>query len=369
MYQKAVDLDPSFGLAYARLSIVHSVLYQSRNWDPTAERKAMAENALKKARALIPAQAESHFAQGVFNDWCLNDQEAALAEFEIAFGLEPTRGEFAQHTGQIYFNLGNWEMAGTYLKAAYDLEPDAVGNAAWWGGYNLFMRNYDVALNAYLAELAVNPENALVYRFLAQVYQYGYGDSRKALGVIDDGLLVGEDAEFLKSNKFWFLIDERDYGSAAQIADANPTTTIHYQKAVVQYLLGDVESLDAHLDSAALREEDLIRVDHSNAYALNRLSLIRALQGNKAEAIKAAKLATQAQPIETNALNGSDHVYRLAEVYSISGEADLAFDLLDSLLTSSNPVSIWMIKLNPFFDALREHPRYSKLIAKYGVTT
>ncbi|NQV51175.1 MAG: hypothetical protein HQ507_11790, partial [Candidatus Marinimicrobia bacterium] len=71
MYQKAVDLDPSFGLAYARLSIVHSGLYQSRNWDPTPERKAMAENTLKKARALIPAQAESHFAQGVFNDWCL----------------------------------------------------------------------------------------------------------------------------------------------------------------------------------------------------------------------------------------------------------------------------------------------------------
>ena len=368
MYQKAVDLDPNFGLAYARLSIVHSVLYQGRSWDPTPERKAMAENALKKARALIPSHAESHFAQGIFNDWCLNDQEAALAEFEIAFRLEPTRGEFAQHTGQIYFDLGNWEKAGSYLKAAYDLEPDAVGNAAWWGGYNYFMRNYDVALNAYLAELAVNPENALVYRFLAQVYQYGYGDSRKAMGVLDDGLLVGEDADFLNSNKFWYLIDGREYDLATQIADANPKDQIHYFKAIVQYLQGDVESLAAHLDSAARLEEDLIKEDQDDIGALSSLSFIRALQGKKLEAIKLGKLAIQKRPIETNALDGPDHIYRLAEVYSISEEADLAFDLLESLLTYPNGVSVWMIKLNPFFDSLREHPRYSNLIAKYGVT-
>ncbi|NQV42254.1 MAG: hypothetical protein HQ506_07875 [Candidatus Marinimicrobia bacterium] len=368
MYQKAVDLDPSFGLAYARLSIVHSVLYQSRNWDPTPERKTMAENALKKARALIPAQAESHFAQGVFNDWCLDDQEAALAEFEIAFKLEPTRGEFAQHTGRIYFDVGNWEKAGTYLKAAYDLEPDAVGNAAWWGGYNSYMRNYDIALKALLAELTVNPENALVYTFLARTYQYGFGDSKKALGVIDDGLLVAENAEMLKPVKFWLLIEERNYNSAIQIAHAGPKDLIHYFKAVVHYLQGDVESLAAQLDSAARLEEDLISKDQDDANALSSLSFIRALQGKKLEATKLGKLAIQKRPNETYPVDGFDYIYRLAEVYSITGEADLAFDLLESLLTYPNPVSIWMIKLNPFFDSLREHPRYSNLITKYGVT-
>jgi len=362
MYQKAVDLDPTFGLAYARLSIVHSVLYQARTWDPTPERKALAETTLKKARALIPNHAETHFAQGVFYDWCLKDKLAALAEFEKATQINPSRGEFAQHAGQIYADLGNWEKAGVHLKTAYDLEPDAVGNAAWWGGYNFFHRNYDAALQAYLAELRLNPENAQVYRFLSEVYQYGYGDTKNAMKVIDDGLLVAEEPGFLKSSKFWYLIDTRDYESAIQIANANTTQSTHFYKAIAHYFLHDDAPLDALLDSAAHREELSIKTDEDDAYALNRLSLIRALQGNNKAAVKLAKLAEQKQPYETHALNVADHSYRLAEIYSLIGDADQAFDILESLLIFPNPVSVWRIKLNPFFDSLRDDPRYLKLI-------
>jgi TolB-like protein len=368
MYQKAVDLDPSFGLAYARLSIVHSVLYQARRWDPTPERKALAESTLKKARSLIPNHAETHFAQGVFYDWCLNDKLSALAEFEMASQLDPSRGEFAQHAGQIYVDMGNWEKAGIYLKAAYDLEPDAVGNAAWWGGYNFLKRNYDTALQAYLSELRVNPENAQIYRFLSAVYQYGYGDSKNAIKVIDDGMLVGDDASFLKATKFWYLIDERDFSSALQLAEVNPTPASFYYRAIAHYFQQDNAPLAALLDSAAAHEEDVLGRDEDNAYALDRLSLIRALQGKKQEAIKQSKLAGLKQPLETNALDFPDHSYRLAEVYSLTEEPDQAFDILESLLEFPNSVSLWRIKLNPFFDALRDHPRYSKLIAKYGVT-
>ena len=364
MYQKAVELDPTFGLAYARLSIVHSVLYQAKSWDPTPARKAMAENTLEKARALIPNHAESHFAQGVFYNWCLNDHDGALIEFEQAFTLDPSRGEFAQHAGQIYANTGNWEKAGVYLKVAYDLEPDAVGNAGWWGGYNFFMRNYGIALEAYLYELRLNPENASIYRFLSEVYQYGYGDTRNAIKVLDDGLLVAEKADFLKGNKFWYLIDGRKYDSALQIADANPTRSRHYYKAIAHYLRQDSESLDALLDSAMIVEETQLTNHEDDAYALGRLSLINVLKGKKLEAVKTSKLAIRKQPVETQALNGTDHSYRLAEVYSLIGDTDQAFDILESLLAFPNPVSVWRIKLNPFFDSLRDDPRYLKLISE-----
>lgn len=362
MYQKAVELDPTFGLAYARLSIVHSVLYDNKRWDPTPERKALAKNTLEKARALIPNQAETHFAQGAFYNWCLNDNDAGLEEFEKAFTIDPSRGEFAQHAGQIYAGLGNWKKAGVYLKAAYDLEPDAVGNAGWWGGYNFFMRNYGMALEANLSELRLNPEDATIYQFLSEVYQYGYGDSRKAIKVLDDGLLVAEEPGFLKDRKILYLIDVRDYDSATQVADANPTGSIHYYRALAHYLRKDDEPLDVLLDSATLREEGLLGADEDNAYALGRLSLIKAMQGKKVEAIKIAKSAIEKQPVEAHALNGADHSYRLAEIYSMTGETNEAFDILESLLAFPNSVSIWRIKLNPLLDSLRDNPRYLKLI-------
>ena len=48
MYQKAVDLDPSFGLAYARLSIVHSVLYQAETGTQHQKEKLWQKTPLRR---------------------------------------------------------------------------------------------------------------------------------------------------------------------------------------------------------------------------------------------------------------------------------------------------------------------------------
>lgn len=365
MYQKAVDLDPMFGLAYARLSIVHSVLYQAQEWDPTPERKAMAKSTLEKAKVLIPNHAETHFAQGVFHDWCENNSAAALKEFQNASDLDPTKGEFAQHAGALLFSLGEWEKAEKYLKIAVETEPDAIGNNGWWAGFNELMRNHTIAETYYLREIQVNPENAQVYRWLSSVYIYGFNDSERAKKILDDGLLVAEESAFLKGVKFWYLLDERNYNEALDLAEEYHTNSSFYYEGIVKYLLEDEIGMTQALDSALQIGVRRAKENPSNAFTYSRLALIHALLGNKQAAISSAREAMEIQPVSTNAIFGPAHVYRLAEIYSILNEADKALTTLNELLSSPNDVTTIRITLNPFFDSLRDHPDYLKMISKY----
>ena len=54
--------------------------------------------------------------------------------------------------------------------------------------------------------------------------------------------------------------------------------------------------------------------------------------------------------------------YNAACVYSLMGERDRAFDLLESLVPHANHETKAWIKHDSDFDSLRSHPRYGKII-------
>ncbi len=58
----------------------------------------------------------------------------------------------------------------------------------------------------------------------------------------------------------------------------------------------------------------------------------------------------------------------LAYVYSIVGEYDKALDEIELLLTIPYNFTTWDLKLNPFWDPLRDNERFQKLIEKYKDT-
>jgi len=102
--------------------------------------------------------------------------------------------------------------------------------------------------------------------------------------------------------------------------------------------------------------------EEQEAYRQGRIGLIKAMQGEHQSAIEAGKDAVKLNPVSKDALSGPDHIYRLAEIYALVGEDELAFEVLEDLLSYPNTTSVWRIKLNPFFDSLRDNPRYLKLI-------
>ena len=71
-YAEAVQLDPNFALAWARLSIVRSFLYY-HGVDPNVNSAAAVKEAADRALALAPDLGEAWLAQGTYRSRVLND--------------------------------------------------------------------------------------------------------------------------------------------------------------------------------------------------------------------------------------------------------------------------------------------------------
>jgi serine/threonine-protein kinase len=110
MYQNAVDLDPDFALAYARLSIVHSQVWFIF-YDRTQERLAMAREAVDRALRIDPDLPEAHEALGYYHYYGHLDYEPALAEFAIARKSQPNSSDLFAATGYVQRRQGRMVQA------------------------------------------------------------------------------------------------------------------------------------------------------------------------------------------------------------------------------------------------------------------
>ncbi len=363
MYAEAIKLDPSFGLAYARQSIAHSVLFQSGEWDPSPERKTLATETLDKAILLIPDHPETHFAHGIYNIWCLKDRGAAIKEFELAAAGQPNNGEIANHLGQLYAAAGEWEKSGRFLEKAYELDPEILGHAVWVAGLHSFIRDYDLAEKYYRAAIQTFPENTMAYSFFSDMKKYAYGDLEGARQILNDGMLNVDKPELLVIHRFRVAMDLREFDVALKLLqeEYNGVSPSFY-KGIALFNLGREEDMTTEFEQSLTNLNAKLIAYPDVAYLYDKIGLAHAFLGHKAEAIAAGKKALEIEPVSKHALNGPDHLEMLARIYSRLGEGDLALDILEDLLTYPNNFTLWSLKLSPAYDTLRDMPRYQKLV-------
>src|SRR5947208_8686706 len=121
-YQEAVKLEPTFVLAWARLSSVQSNSY----WlglDPSPARLAAAKDSLDHALALDANLPETHLALGYYRYYGQRDFAGALAEFQLAEKNLPNNVDVLEAMGLIQRRLGHWDEAIAALRRTVELDP------------------------------------------------------------------------------------------------------------------------------------------------------------------------------------------------------------------------------------------------------
>lgn len=121
MFQRAIDIDPSFTRAYAGLA--DTICFVAKHFEHTDVLLAEADAASQRALDLDPGSAEAHTSRGVAH-WLHKRYEEADREFDTAIALDPDLFEAYWMYGLSCFNRGKYQEAAGLLEKAEEVRPE-----------------------------------------------------------------------------------------------------------------------------------------------------------------------------------------------------------------------------------------------------
>ena len=83
----------------------------------------------------------------------------------------------------------------------------------------------------------------------------------------------------------------------------------------------------------------------------------------KEEALREGRRACELLPISKDAIDGVGLAVYLAQIYAWVGEKDLAIEQIAAVERVPNYLTYGLLKLHPYWDSLRNDPRFEKIVA------
>jgi len=371
MYKKAVELDPQFAQAYARLGMAEIELYWHH--DKIEELLIQAKKAVDKAFQLQPGLPEAHIALGSYY-YHLLDYERALEQFSIAQKGLPNNTQLFVEIGFLKRRQGKWEEALASFIKAMELDPGNQTVAFQAGLTCSYMRNYSQAIYYLDRAISLVPDWNQPYILKSWVYIPWEGNTTKARQVLQEAETKVQSVELAISGVLLDIFDghykmalERLTGPDIFVFDplgfeVNDTAIYFLTKAKVFKLTKQTQLELACYDSARIILEKELKAS-PNEFSHSLLGLAYAGLGRKEEAILEGRKAVEMRPISKDAFYGVDLAQRLAEIYVLVGEYDFALEQLELLLSLPGSLSMPLLRIDPTWAPLRNHPRFQKLIA------
>jgi serine/threonine protein kinase/tetratricopeptide (TPR) repeat protein len=367
LYERAVALDPSFALAWARLGMARSLLYF--NVTPAPELAANAKQAVEKAIELAPGRAASHIAVGVYERLVGRDYQRSLASFDEARRLEPSTAEALVWSAFSNTGFGRWQLAVEQLRGATRADPLSIRGHRSLGRAFLHLRRLAEAREVLDRALTLAPTNLAVIQERAKV-SLAEGDLagareviRRAPKEIDPRALVAYFASFYELG--WLLEGEQRELllrlTPADFGDERGAWALYV--GLGHALQGNTEASRELAGQAAEEFRRVLAAAPGDTQRRPLLGLALALAGRKDEAIREGVRATELLPVEMDAWSGPYQLHILAKIYILAGEREKAVDTLERLLKIPYFLTPAWLRIDPTFDPLRSNPRFHKLVA------
>ncbi|MGH8121999.1 MAG: tetratricopeptide repeat protein [Rudaea sp.] len=182
-YQRAITLDPAYGVAYARLAIAQQWF---NDWVANGDERKIASaqaraNAIK-AVELAPDSALALGALGINQAWSDFDYPSADATLKKAVKLDPSNPEILYQLADVTACLGRLDEAVAMMRNVLRLEPLNASYHFYTGQFLLAMEHFDAAQTELQRAVDLQP-NAEVFRAYLAIALLERGQSDQALEV------------------------------------------------------------------------------------------------------------------------------------------------------------------------------------------
>jgi serine/threonine protein kinase/tetratricopeptide (TPR) repeat protein len=217
-YERAVQLDPSFAVAWAQLSRANTRLYVADGAEATAARRDAAKRALENAQRLEPNSPETLLALGYYQWLVLRDDDVAVATFVRVSKMLPGNSEGPLALGRVARRQVQWDQSIAYYEQALSLDPlnvELLGESA--STYAL-SRQFPTALKLYDRVLAITPNDPDILSEKSTIY-CAQGNPQEAARVLSEiNWQTASQSAF--NSKIAQLRLDRNYGEAIRLLEA-----------------------------------------------------------------------------------------------------------------------------------------------------
>ncbi|UCH63221.1 MAG: tetratricopeptide repeat protein [Fidelibacterota bacterium] len=371
LYKKAVEIDPRFAQAYARLGRIHSYMYW-RGYDRTNQRLATAREAVDQALSIKPDDPVVRMGNGYYYYYGLRDHTRALEQFFFAQRLEPGNGLHAENIAYVQRRLGRFEEALANQKTAQEYDPRSARLILELGGTYRILRLDDLAEQAYDRAIVLAPDYVAPYLAKAWLQVDISGDTESARQVLAEGMRLADPLHLMWTLVEFDIEDDR-YDDALERLTAIPEDVREdpvvfmpkeFYVGWILKLMGEPAEADLHFEKARALLEEKVRESPNHERIHAALGKVYAHLGLTNEAIREGRKAVDSLPVSMDATAGPDYVQHLAEIYTIVGEYEAAIDLLEKLVKMPAGARVSDLRFHRVWDPLREHSRFQQLVAE-----
>ncbi|MBV8277733.1 MAG: hypothetical protein JO170_21065, partial [Verrucomicrobia bacterium] len=271
--------------------------------------------------------------------------EKAVQEFKDAIIRDPRNSVFVEDLATTLYNLRQFRASEQMYDRLIELRPDEpILKAEKAVAITYLETGDDTAVKAALAAFPVSMADDPAALSLHLWFAFVDHDWTKVKEYIEK--LNGGD-------------DQGDF------AYGGVTVPVDCYSILLSRLQG--EQIDANTRFTRTREQLDQRTQKAkapeNAPLLSQLAVVDALLNHKETAITEAKRAAEVLPISQDAVVGPQILVNLAVVYAWTNELDLAFETLSSAAKMPRGLFYGHLKRDPYWEPLRQDPRYEKLLA------
>jgi DNA-binding winged helix-turn-helix (wHTH) protein/TolB-like protein/Tfp pilus assembly protein PilF len=372
MYERAVALDPSFALAHAGIGQASSLLYHY-GLRTVEDHRVRAREAFDRALALDPGNPDVHLLHALYLYWCHRAYDGALSEVAVARRARPDSPYPWEVAGLILRRRGDWRAsADAFARAARLLPGDAL-NAHHAGATLSLMRRYDEAALWLDRAISALPDEPMSYGVKAE-------NLRRRSGALDDARAVLEAAPAANARPlarawFWQEVYEGRYEDAIRRLAALGDVTIGVDDlqqpkelllALAERLSGDEAAAKESCRAALVTLDRALRGAPDNPYLRAYRGIALAGLGRSSEALREGARAVAACPIAADAVDATEVLEAVAELYVIAGAPDQALDCLDQVLSVPAALSVELLRIDPRWAPLRSQPSFHMLLDKHS---
>jgi len=365
LYGQALNADPTFVPALARLAQTEIELYWHNSFDSTDLNEAW--RYIHQALAINSTSIEARIALGsyYYHD---NEYDKALVEFFRVLERQPNNSDVLMEIAYVYQRQGNYEKALESHKLAAEFDPLRVIHIENVAYCLSMLRKFEEAEKTYYEAIALAPDYPVPYAQLSWLIVVRDGDLKRARKIISDAEPIVKPNFGFYANGFIEAVWDGDFRSALRYSDLlrsfDGDEEYHLRMAYIYRVQNKRELARTQADSAYVILKKGGGQFARTGFYNDMLGSALAIMGRFEEAIEHGKKGVD---LEITMYDLNVRRFTLAWIYLESGDEDASLDVLEKILKTQSLDTTKNIQLDPLFKPLHAHPRFKALMKKYEI--